>query len=186
MQYELKHIHETLGVTVVYVTHDQGEALTMSNRIAVFNDGNIQQLSSPSKLYEEPENSFVAKFIGENNTIDGEVKEINSDSCKVETKSGETVYAKPIAINNIGEKTSISLRPERVILNPDDKTPNRFKGKVKEIIYHGDHTRVRVNLLGQNNFILKVPNSSDISDIYEGDMMNLGWEIKDSRALDSY
>ena len=104
----------------------------------------------------------------------------------METKSGETVYAKPIAINNIGEKTSISLRPERVILNPDDKIPNRFKGKVKEIIYHGDHTRVRVNLLGQNNFILKVPNSSDISDIYEGDMMNLGWEIKDSRALDSY
>ena len=173
-------------MTVVYVTHDQSEALTMSNRIAVFNDGNIQQLSSPSKLYEEPENSFVAKFIGENNTIDGVVKEINSASCKVETKSGETVYAKPIAVNNIGEKTSISLRPERVILNPDDKIPNRFESKVREIIYHGDHTRVRVNLLGQDDFILKVPNSSDISNIHQGDKMNLGWKTEDSRALDSY
>jgi len=167
------------------VTHDQSEALTMSNRIAVFNDGNIQQLSSPSKLYEEPENSFVAKFIGENNTIDGVVKEISSDSCKVEIKSGEIVYASPIAINNIGEKTSISLRPERIILNPHDKTPNRFEAEVREIIYHGDHTRVRVNLLGKDDFILKVPNSSDISNINQGDKMSLGWEIKDSRALDS-
>ena len=87
--------------------------------------------------------------------------------------------------NNINEKASISLRPERVILNPHDNIPNRFEAKVREIIYHGDHTRVRVNLLGQDNFILKVPNSSDISNINQGDKMSLGWEIKDSRALDS-
>ena len=69
MQYEIKHIHETLNVTVGYVTHDQSEALTMSNRIAVFNDGIIQQLAPPEDLYELPENAFVAKFIGENNTL---------------------------------------------------------------------------------------------------------------------
>ena len=79
MQYELKHIHESLGVTVVYVTHDQSEALTMSNRIAVFNDGYIQQLSNPNDLYETPVNSFVAEFIGENNTITGTVKEISGN-----------------------------------------------------------------------------------------------------------
>ena len=73
MQYEIKHIHESIGVTVVYVTHDQTEALTMSNRIAVFNDGKVQQLSSPDELYERPVNSFVAEFIGENNTFAGEV-----------------------------------------------------------------------------------------------------------------
>ena len=67
MQYEIKHIHENLGVSVVYGTHDQSEALTMSNRIAVFNDGKIQQLASPTDLYERPENAFVAQFIGENN-----------------------------------------------------------------------------------------------------------------------
>ena len=69
MQYEIKHIHENLGVTVVYVTHDQSEALTMSNRIAVFDDGVIQQLADPVTLYEKPENSFVAQFIGENNQM---------------------------------------------------------------------------------------------------------------------
>ena len=184
MQYELKHIHESLGVTVVYVTHDQTEALTMSNRIAVFNDGNIQQLSSPSKLYEEPENSFVAKFIGENNTIEGVVKSVDSQFCKVETDKGETIISKPISIKNIGDKTRMSLRPERVILNPSNDFDNTFKSVVKEIIYHGDHTRIRVSLLDQENFILKVPNSSNIIDIKENDTISLGWSANDCRALD--
>ena len=70
MQYEIKHIHENLGVSVVYVTHDQTEALTMSDRVAVFEDGRIQQLSPPDVLYESPQNSFVAQFIGENNNAD--------------------------------------------------------------------------------------------------------------------
>ncbi len=73
MQYEIKHIHEKIGITVVYVTHDQSEALTMSNRIAVFNDGKIQQISSPDILYEKPNSSFVAQFIGENNQLKGTV-----------------------------------------------------------------------------------------------------------------
>ena len=76
MQFEIKHLHESLGITVVYVTHDQGEALTMSDRIAVFNDGRIQQLAPPSDLYERPDNSFVAQFIGENNKLHGTVEEI--------------------------------------------------------------------------------------------------------------
>ena len=83
MQYEIKHIHDRIGITVVYVTHDQSEALTMSNRIAVFNDGVVQQLSTPDILYEKPENSFVAKFIGENNTLNGVVKEINGSTWKL-------------------------------------------------------------------------------------------------------
>jgi len=81
MQYEIKHIHERIGITVVYVTHDQSEALTMSNRIAVFNDGKIQQISTPDVLYEKPDNSFVAQFIGENNQLKGKVKSINGNSC---------------------------------------------------------------------------------------------------------
>ena len=184
MQYELKHIHETLGVTVVYVTHDQTEALTMSNRIAVFNDGNIQQLSSPSKLYDEPENSFVAKFIGENNTIEGVVKDISSVSCKVETSTGENIISNPIAVKSIGDKTRMSLRPERVILNPSSDFDNSFKSVVKEIIYHGDHTRIRVSLLDQENFILKVPNSSNFVNIQTNDTISLGWSANDCRALD--
>lgn len=184
MQYELKSIHEKLGVTVVYVTHDQGEALTMSNRIAVFNDGNVQQLSSPSELYESPVNSFVAQFIGENNTFSGTVKEINGNKASVQTDSGEVIQANPIAVSNVGEKTTVSLRPERVIINPDNDVENQFECNVQEIIYHGDHTRLRVSLLNNSDFILKIPNSEKNSNISTDDKIKLGWSSVDCRALD--
>ncbi len=184
MQYEIKHIHESIGVTVVYVTHDQGEALTMSNRIAVFNDGKVQQLSSPDKLYEEPVNSFVAEFIGENNTFTGEVTDISNDKCKVKLDSGAEILSNPIRVKSKGEKTIVSLRPERAIIDPENKMDNKHKGKIKEVIYHGDHTRVRLDLLGNKEFILKVPNSSARMDIKLGNEINIGWDSRDARALD--
>ena len=183
MQYEIKHIHESIGVTVVYVTHDQSEALTMSNRIAVFNDGKVQQLSSPDQLYEAPVNSFVAEFIGENNRFSGEVTEFSKEKCKVKLDKGE-IFANPISIKSKGEKTTVSLRPERALINPQNKMDNNHKGKIEEVIYHGDHTRVRVNLLGNSEFILKVPNSSANLDIKLGNEINIGWNSQDARALD--
>ena len=184
MQYEIKHIHESIGVTVVYVTHDQSEALTMSNRIAVFNDGKVQQLSSPDKLYEEPVNSFVAEFIGENNTFQGEVEDISNDRCKIKLDSGGEIFANPIRVKSKGEKSIVSLRPERAIIDPEEKMDNKFKGKIEEVIYHGDHTRVRLDLLGNKEFILKVPNSSARMDIKLGNEINIGWNSFDARALD--
>jgi len=183
MQYEIKHIHESIGVTVVYVTHDQSEALTMSNRIAVFNDGKVQQLSNPSELYEKPANSFVAEFIGENNTFNGEVVDIDKDKCKVKLVNSE-ILANPISIKSKGEKTTVSLRPERALINPTDKMDNMFTGKIEEVIYHGDHTRVRLNLLGSSEFILKVPNSSSNLDLKVSQDINIGWNSADARALD--
>jgi len=184
MQYEIKHIHESIGVTVVYVTHDQSEALTMSNRIAVFNDGKVQQLSSPDKLYEEPVNSFVAEFIGENNTFQGEVLDISNNKCKIKLESGDEILANPIRVKSKGEKSIVSLRPERAIIDPDEKMDNKFKGKIEEVIYHGDHTRVRLSLLGNREFILKVPNSSARMDIKLGNEIKIGWNSFDARALD--
>ena len=184
MQYEIKHIHESIGVTVVYVTHDQGEALTMSNRIAVFNDGKVQQLSSPDKLYEEPVNSFVAEFIGKNNRFSGQVTDVSKDKCKVKLDDGSEILANPITVKSNGEKTIVSLRPERALINTKDKMENNFKGKIEEIIYHGDHTRVRLNLLGNKDFILKVPNSSANMDIKLGNQINVSWNSFDARALD--
>ena len=184
MQYEIKHIHESIGVTVVYVTHDQSEALTMSNRIAVFNDGKVQQLSSPDKLYEEPVNSFVAEFIGENNTFQGEVEDISNDKCKIKLDSGGEILANPIRVKSKGEKSIVSLRPERAIIDPEEKMENKFKGKIEEVIYHGDHTRLRLDLLGNKEFILKVPNSSARMDIKLGNEINIGWNSFDARALD--
>ena len=94
MQYEIKSIHENLGITVVYVTHDQSEALTLSNRIAVFDDGVIQQCAPPDVLYEEPDNAFVANFIGENNRLMGTVAEDNGHTVKVAVNNGHVVEAK--------------------------------------------------------------------------------------------
>ena len=184
MQYEIKHIHESIGVTVVYVTHDQSEALTMSNRIAVFNDGKVQQLSSPDKLYEEPVNSFVAEFIGENNTFQGEVEDISNDRCKIKLDSGGEILANPIRVKSKGEKSIVSLRPERAIIDPEEKMENKFKGKIEEVIYHGDHTRLRLDLLGNKEFILKVPNSSARMDIKLGNEIKIGWNSFAARALD--
>ena len=156
----------------------------MSNRIAVFNDGKVQQLSDPAELYEKPVNSFVAEFIGENNTFNGEVVDIAKDKCKVKLANSE-ILANPISVKSKGEKTTVSLRPERALINPSDKMDNIHKGKIEEVIYHGDHTRVRINILGNSEFILKVPNSSSNLDIKLGNEIKIGWNSDDARALDS-
>jgi len=185
MQYEIKHIHEQIGITVVYVTHDQNEALTMSNRIAVFNDGKIQQISSPDILYEKPENAFVAQFIGENNQIKGKVKSINGKMCGVETERGEKIQSMKINVNSVGDSSTVSLRPERVEINSSDSSfENSFDAKVKELIYLGDHIRTRVEVCGNDQFIVKVPNSYKGANLKEGASVKLSWKASDSRALD--
>jgi len=186
MQFEIKHIHESLGVSVVYVTHDQSEALTMSNRIAVFDDGVIQQLAPPPVLYEEPQNAFVAAFIGENNRLTGRVSHVNGQSCTVELDSGGTVEALAVNIAGQGEKTTLSLRPERVLINPPaDRYPNTFEAKVEELIYLGDHIRTRINFAGNDQFVVKVPNAQGHAIINEGGAVRVGWAMEDCRALDA-
>ncbi len=186
MEYEIKHIHENLNVTMVYVTHDQSEAMIMSNRIAVFNDGVIQQLSTPDNLYEEPKNSFVAQFIGENNKFSGNVTAINGDTCTVEIDGGGIVKALKVNINTVGNRTSLSLRPERVILNPPGEgVENVFEGVVQELIYLGDHIRTRVSVCGNDDFIVKVPNSQGHLIIDKGQQIQVGWALEDCRALDA-
>jgi len=185
MQYEIKHIHESLGVTVVYVTHDQSEALTMSNRIAVFNDGVIQQLAPPADLYERPENAFVANFIGENNRLLGKIVSKDGDQCQVEIDGGGTIVANPIACGEIGSRTTLSLRPERVTVNPETGgQPNIFSATVEELIYLGDHIRTRVTVCGHDDFIVKIPNSSEHASLHVNDAITVGWNIEDCRALD--
>jgi putative spermidine/putrescine transport system ATP-binding protein len=185
MQYEIKHIHERIGITVVYVTHDQSEALTMSNRIAVFNDGKIQQISTPDVLYEKPDNAFVAQFIGENNQIKGKVKSINGTNCVVETENGEDIVSLKVNVSSVGENSTVSLRPERVAINSSEgEFENKFDAQVKELIYLGDHIRTRVEVCGNDQFIVKVPNSYKGSNLVEGTKVKLSWKASDSRALD--
>ena len=185
MQYEIKHIHGRIGITVVYVTHDQSEALTMSNRIAVFNDGKIQQISTPDVLYEKPDNAFVAQFIGENNQIKGKVKSINGTNCVIETENGEDIVSLKVNVSSVGENSTISLRPERVAINTSEgEFENKFEAQVKELIYLGDHIRTRVEVCGNDQFIVKVPNSYKGSNLEEGTKVKLSWNASDSRALD--
>jgi len=184
MQYEIKHIHERIGITVVYVTHDQGEALTMSNRIAVFDEGVIQQLSTPDILYEQPENSFVAQFIGENNRMNGIIKNIDEKYCEVDLVGGGTVKALKVNIGSIGDPTQLSVRPERVSVNAQETSvENNFKGKIKELIYLGDHIRARIEVCGNDEFIVKIPNEGNV-DLKEGANIDLHWQAEDIRALD--
>jgi putative spermidine/putrescine transport system ATP-binding protein len=186
MQYEIKHIHESLGVTVVYVTHDQSEALTMSDRVAVFNDGVVQQLAAPDVLYEEPENAFVAQFIGENNTFRGIVRSVNGKECEVEIEDGSLVKALPVNIAGVGHPTTLSLRPERVEINPRAKSiENRVKGRIEELIYLGDHIRTRMSVAGHDEFVVKVPNKHGHMQLKLGDEVNVGWATSDCRALDA-
>ena len=186
MQYEIKHIHERLGVTIVYVTHDQAEALTMSNRIAVFNDGVVQQLSTPDELYERPQNSFVAQFIGENNKLKGVISEVDRDNiATVKLDSSDVVKALAVNVGAKGERTLLSIRPERVEINPLAKNVDvLLRGRIAELIYLGDHIRARLEVAGHDNFIVKVPNKASNEAISHGKTVNVGWSVKDCRALD--
>lgn len=184
MQYEIKHIHENLGVSVVYVTHDQSEALTMSDRVAVFNDGIVQQLSSPQALYEAPENSFVAQFIGENNKLNGAVDGVSGDSCSVTLTDGNKVTALAVNVTD-GTKTTLSIRPERIVINPaDGDVDNKLSGKIAELIYLGDHIRARMVVGGNDEFVVKVPNNTSSVSLSKGDEAIVGWKTADCRALD--
>src|SRR6056300_651855 len=140
MQFEITRLAHNLGITVVYVTHDQTEALTMSDRVAVFNDGVIQQIDAPDVLYEQPKNSFVAQFIGENNTLDGVIEEIKDGIALVKLDNGDVIDAKPVNVSAKGERTRVSIRPERVEFRKDrlKEGAHLLNAEVLEVIYMGD------------------------------------------------
>jgi len=187
MQLEIRHLHRNLGVTVVYVTHDQSEALTMSDRIAVFNEGEIQQLATPRALYEEPENAFVAQFIGENNRFVGTVRELNGTECTVELDGGMAcVHALAVNVDGKGTRTTLSIRPESVKLDPPaERCPDRFEARIEELIYLGDHLRVRARVLDRDDFVIKVPRTPEAPRLEVGQRCTIGWSPRDCRALDA-
>ena len=185
MQMEIKHLHQRLGVTVVYVTHDQGEALTMSDRVAVFHQGEIQQIAPPRMLYEEPKNTFVANFIGENNRLNGRLHSRDGDRCLVELGRGEKVQALAVNVGRTGDPVTLSIRPERISLNGSSEScANRFSGRVEEFIYLGDHVRVRLEVCGMNDFFVKQPIAELDPALAVGDVVPLGWQVEHVRALD--
>ena len=186
MQYEIMHLQQRLGVTVVYVTHDQTEALTMSNRIAVFNDGIIQQCAAPAEIYERPANAFVARFIGENNRIGGAVRDLGTDGCAVEIAPGIVMKALPVGAIRRDQPATLSIRPERIVLGQAaEGMENRFDATVEEVVFHGDHLRVSVGFAGQSGFVVKLPNGAFARAPAPGDTMPMGWLRRDCHALET-
>ena len=144
MQLELRELHRRLGLTIVFVTHDQGEALTMSDRIAVFNAGKIEQLASPEEIYDHPKNRFVAEFFGETNLLSGAVSSRSGERARVEIDEGSFVDVMAPHGFEAGAPALISLRPERVRLSETAAPVNSFPVKVLDTVYQGDHLRVRL------------------------------------------
>ncbi|MBU3737865.1 MAG: ABC transporter ATP-binding protein, partial [Rhodoferax sp.] len=184
LQYEIKRLHHELGLTVVYVTHDQTEAMAMSDRVAVFHQGRIQQIDAPTTLYEQPANAFVAQFIGENNQLQGRIVSIDRERCNVVLDDGSTVVAQPVGSLKAGDPTWLSVRPERIHLNPTsaDHT-TRVQGMVIDVTYLGRHARVRLKACGLEDFIVTLPNDGRDLALASGSALTLGWRAVDCRAL---
>ncbi len=187
LQFEITNLAHSLGITTVYVTHDQTEALTMSDRVAVFDDGRIQQLAPPDELYEKPENSFVAQFIGENNTLEGVITEIRGNTCIVKLDNGDIIDAVPVNVSSVGERTKVSIRPERVEFNRErlHEDAHTLKAEVLEFIYMGDIFRTRLRVAGRDDFVVKTRNAPDQERLKPGQTIEIGWLAEDCRALDA-
>ena len=185
LQYEIRRIHQDLGVTVLYVTHDQHEAMVLSDRVAVFRAGRIEQIASPEALYEEPTRSFVARFIGANNRLGGRVTAVNDEGiCDVDV-GGQIVRALRIAPCAPGDATTLSIRPERVAVAPSPGLyTNEFDARIEDITFLGDHLRLRVAVCGRSDFIVKIPNIVGHGAVLEGDHIRIGWTPTDCRVLD--
>lgn len=185
MQYEIRRIHRQLGVTMVYVTHDQQEAMVLSNRVAVFRDGRIEQIAAPETLYEEPGGVFVSSFIGDNNVLYGEVTEVRGNEiCHVSIGQDRDVVAFAGVATRPGEPVWIAIRPERVgIATSDNQYSNQFDATVNDIVFMGDHLRLHVETCGIPNLVLKIPNIVGHGAVLPGDDIQIGWAALDCRAL---
>ena len=179
MQLEIKQLHVMLGITVIYVTHDQTEALTMSDRIAIFNKGGIAQMGSATDVYDEPENAFVAGFIGESNLLKGTVVSISGGECRVRLDGGGEIVALAIGVAE-GQRCRVSIRPEKFRAAPASEGEVGFEVSVVDNLYLGDHLRMLARL--ENGQMLTVKVESDTKRI-KGEQVCISCLPKDCRAF---
>lgn len=192
MQMELSSLHRDLGVTFVMVTHDQEEAMSMSNRIAVMHEGRIEQIGSPQEIYERPESPFVADFIGDTNLFQGRVEFSDNSSIVVKTDRGLKIVVQKSTVSEeakngeiyAGASVVVSVRPEKIYLSlySPDVSENCFEGRLMNVMYMGTHVYYHVNLLSGDRMTVRQPNT-------EGSLPNpdtpiyVYWAKKDCLAL---
>ena len=155
MQIELKRIQKKSGITFIYVTHDQDEALTMSDRIIIINKGVVEQDDTPETIYQNPKTVFVADFIGESNILDGEIAKIFGDNVNVKVVDDIT-FSVPVKENDkVHDKIKIMVRPENVKISKNDIN-NSIEGIIKELVYDGAVTKLFVDTKGDLNLKVNV------------------------------
>ncbi|MGX5721515.1 ABC transporter ATP-binding protein [Shinella zoogloeoides] len=183
MQVEIRRIQQQLGITMVYVTHDQSEALTMSDRIAVFHEGRIQQLSDPMTLYDRPENRFVAGFIGDNNTLACEFAGTENGLGVVRMPDGTRLFTTGPSGQARADLT-VSLRPERLGLDgPDRKNAeNRIPARVLDRTFLGDRVRLTLEAFGSERIVASVP-AAEGAAILPGSSIGMACFAADCRTL---
>jgi spermidine/putrescine ABC transporter ATP-binding subunit len=180
MQVELKRIQREVGITFVYVTHDQGEALTMSDRIAVMKDGLIEHLGTPREIYEHPKTRFVAGFIGTSNLLSGTVARVEAGNAVIEVSPSERIIV-PMggAAVTPGRLLELTVRPEKIELSTVAPTPGRcaVRGTVKEVVYLGTSTNFSVTTTTGADIVIFQQNSASVREVASrGDGVWLSWQ----------
>lgn len=175
MQLELKRLQKKLNITFVYVTHDQEEALTMSDRIAVMNGGIIEQLDTPKNIYEHPRTKFVATFIGESNIFEAAVNEVKEDSAVVGMECGKgSILPDDVSL---GEHIYVSVRPEDMRFDKEPVEGFHIKAVVKEFIYIGNITKMIATLSNGDEIKFTRLHTGKLPQV--GDVINVYWSLKD-------
>ena len=189
MQTELKRIQREVGITFVYVTHDQGEALVMSDRIAVMDSGRVQQLGTPEEVYERPTNRFVAGFIGSSNILNGPVGQISNGIAQLDVGAHDRVLV-PARDGQVasGQETHLTVRPEKIELAAPDArvTPDQcqLRGRVAEISFLGTYTSYHVNTLtGATIVVHRQNHAKHPQNPLVGDDVTLVWDAENSHVL---
>jgi putative spermidine/putrescine transport system ATP-binding protein len=185
MQLELKRIQRHLHVTVIYVTHDQEEALTMSDRVAVMRGGRTEQIGTPAELYESPVSPFVADFVGESNFLDGVVVSTSPDGrAVVRAEGGLELHGVSREPLQVGQRAVAAVRPEKIVpQEPPASELNRCKGVVDQVVYAGDATRYSVALGAAGTLTVKVQNRLASRQVATGDLVELAWDAGDTRLF---
>jgi putative spermidine/putrescine transport system ATP-binding protein len=173
MQQEIKTLHVSLGLTIVYVTHDQSEALTMSDRIAVFQQGRVVQLAEPREVYERPGTLFVARFLGENNCLPARFLFTDGPFARFELSRGQEVLCQPPTGLPRGGSALVVVRPEDVRIARDGDRW-RLAAEVASVVYHGDHVRIALRLAGGEALSMKGAPAA-AAQIRPGDRLNVSW-----------
>ena len=180
MKFWIKDIQKSIGITTVYVTHDQSEALTMSDRIAVMNQGKMLQIGSPVDIYEKPTSRFIAEFIGDSNLLDATVASLSDTGCSVDLGDGVTVDARVSEDVTVapGDKIGLLLRPEMVRLAPShDGEQPRLSGKVVNEVYQGALRRYRIRA-NKHEIVVEVPNRPELAQLTPGTPVDLFWSTQ--------